>query len=137
ILSDAQKQNTSIGVAGIYQLSRFNAMMNNFSIAQSAANTAVNSVGSSWKEQQKYADSLQARVNRLSNAFTEMSVASGEALISDSIVVFADALKSLMQLSAQVTKSVGLLPQVFGAATAAVILFNSSLRASALASGTA
>ncbi|MCY9273600.1 phage tail tape measure protein [Bacillus inaquosorum] len=136
-LSDAQKQNTSIGVAGIYQLSRFNAMMNNFSIAQSAANTAANSVGSSWKEQQKYADSLQARVNRLSNAFTEMSVASGEALISDSIVVFADALKSLMQLSAQVTKSVGLLPQVFGAATAAVILFNSSLRASAITSGTA
>ncbi|MGO0713200.1 phage tail tape measure protein [Bacillus subtilis] len=136
-LSDAQKQNTSIGVAGIYQLSRFNAMMNNFSIAQSAANTAANSVGSSWKEQQKYADSLQARINRLSNAFTEMSVASGEALISDSIVVFAEALKSLMQLSAQVTKSVGLLPQVFGAATAAVILFNSSLRASALTSGTA
>ncbi|MCY9261589.1 phage tail tape measure protein [Bacillus spizizenii] len=136
-LSDAQKQNTSIGVAGIYQLSRFNAMMNNFSIAQSAANTAANSVGSSWKEQQKYADSLQARINRLSNAFTEMSVASGDALISDSIVVFAEALKSLMQLSAQVTKSVGLLPQVFGAATAAVILFNSSLRASALTSGTA
>ncbi|MEC1270927.1 phage tail tape measure protein [Bacillus vallismortis] len=136
-LSDAQKQNTSIGVAGIYQLSRFNAMMNNFSIAQSAANTATNSVGSSWKEQQKYAESLQARINRLSNAFTEMSVASGEALISDSIVVFADALKSLMQLSAQVTKSVGLLPQVFGAATAAVILFNSSLRASAITSGTA
>ncbi|MGY3839491.1 phage tail tape measure protein [Bacillus atrophaeus] len=136
-LSDAQKQNTSIGVAGIYQLSRFNAMMNNFSIAQSAANTASNSVGSSWKEQQKYADSLQARINRLSNSFTEMSIASGEALISDSIVVFADALKNLMQTSAQVTKTVGLLPQVFGAATAAVLLFNSSLRAGTLATGTA
>ncbi|MCY8907859.1 phage tail tape measure protein, partial [Bacillus atrophaeus] len=136
-LSDAQKQNTSIGVAGIYQLSRFNALMNNYTISQSAASTAANSVGSSWKEQQKYADSLEARINRLSNSFTEMSVASGEALISDSIVVFADVLKVIVQTSAQVTKSIGLLPQVFGAATAAVLLFNSSLRASTLASGTA
>ncbi|MCY7768311.1 phage tail tape measure protein, partial [Bacillus inaquosorum] len=55
-LSDAQKQNTSIGVAGIYQLSRFNAMMNNFSIAQNAAKTAANSTGSAWSEQQKYAE---------------------------------------------------------------------------------
>lgn len=136
-LSDAQKQNTSIGVAGIYQLSRFNAMMNNFSIAQNAATTAANSAGSAWSEQQKYADSLQARLNRLSNAFTEMSVASSEAFISDSIVVFADALKGLMQISAQITKSVGLLPQVIGAATAAVMLFNTSLRTSALTSGMA
>ncbi|MFC7891326.1 phage tail tape measure protein, partial [Bacillus velezensis] len=136
-LSDAQKQNTSIGVAGIYQLSRFNAMMNNFSIAQNAATTAANSAGSAWSEQQKYADSLQARLNRLSNAFTEMSVASSEAFISDSIVVFADALKGLMQISAQITKSVGLLPQVVGAATAAVMLFNTSLRTSALTSGMA
>ncbi|MFC9414088.1 phage tail tape measure protein, partial [Bacillus velezensis] len=136
-LSDAQKQNTSIGVAGIYQLSRFNALMNNFSISQNAATTAANSAGSAWSEQQKYADSLQARLNRLSNAFTEMSVASSEAFISDSIVVFADALKGLMQISAQITKTVGLLPQVIGATTAAVMLFNTSLRTSALTSGMA
>ncbi|KXZ22298.1 phage tail tape measure protein [Bacillus nakamurai] len=134
-LSDAQKQNTSIGVAGIYQLSRFNALMNNFSISQNAATTAANSAGSAWSEQQKYADSLQARLNRLSNAFTEMSVASSEAFISDSIVVFADALKGLMQMSAQITKSVGLLPQVFGAATASILLFNTSLRTATLSTG--
>ncbi|APD21167.1 phage tail tape measure protein [Bacillus subtilis] len=134
-LSDAQKQNTSIGVAGIYQLSRFNALMNNFSISQNAATTAANSAGSAWSEQQKYADSLQARLNRLSNAFTEMSVASSEAFISNSIVVFADALKGLMQTSAQITKTVGLLPQVFGSATTAILLFNTSLRTATISTG--
>ncbi|WP_412094627.1 phage tail tape measure protein, partial [Bacillus atrophaeus] len=128
-LSDAQKQNTSIGVAGIYQLSRFNAMLNNFSIAQSAATTAANSAGSAWSEQQKYADSLQARLNKLQNKFTELAITSGDAFVSDGLIaavtVAGDALSAISAL----VKHVGFLPIAFMTANLAIVGFNKNIRA--------
>lgn len=137
-LTDAQKQNTSIGVAGIYQLSRFNAMMNNFSIAQNAAKTAANSTGSAWSEQQKYADSLQARLNRLQNNFTEMAVASSDAFISDGLIAFTEAAGSLLNATTGIIKSVGFLPTLFVTLSTATLLLSRNTRtlATALILGT-
>lgn len=127
-LTDAQKQNTSIGVAGIYQLSRFNAMMNNFSIAQNAAKTAANSTGSAWSEQQKYADSLQARVNKLQNNFTEFAIAASDAFISDGLIEFTQAAGSLLNASTGVIKSVGFLPPFLAAVSTATLLLSKNTR---------
>ncbi|EFV72375.1 lytic transglycosylase catalytic [Bacillus sp. BT1B_CT2] len=134
-LSEAQKRQTAIGVSGIYQLSRFNALMNQFQLAQDSATTAAESTGSAWKEQEKYSESLQARINRLSNAWTELSLASGDAVVSDGIVALTETLKDLVQIGTGITKTIGLLPQVFGIATTAVLLFNASLRTGAIANG--
>lgn len=134
-LSEAQKRQTAIGVSGIYQLSRFNALMNQFQLAQDSATTAAESTGSEWKEQEKYSESLQARINRLSNAWTELSLASGDAVVSDGIVALTETLKDLVQIGTGITKTIGLLPQVFGIATTAVLLFNASLRTGAIANG--
>ncbi|QPR71034.1 transglycosylase SLT domain-containing protein [Bacillus licheniformis] len=109
--------------------------MNNFSIAQDSATTAAESTGSAWKEQEKYSESLQARINRLSNAWTELSLASGDAVVSDGIVALTETLKDLVQIGTGITKTIGLLPQVFGIATTAVLLFNASLRTGAIANG--
>ncbi|WP_412094631.1 phage tail tape measure protein, partial [Bacillus atrophaeus] len=128
-LSDAQKQNTSIGVAGIYQLSRFNAMLNNYSIYQDAANTAANSMGSAWKEQEKYADSLQARLNRLQNKFTELAIASGDAFISDGLIAATTVLGDLLKGVTEIVKGVGFLPPAFMAANFVLVAFNKNMRA--------
>ncbi|MFN3207237.1 transglycosylase SLT domain-containing protein [Bacillus licheniformis] len=114
---------------------KVNALMNNFSIAQDSATTAAESTGSAWKEQEKYSESLQARINRLSNAWTELSLASGDAVVSDGIVALTETLKDLVQIGTGITKTIGLLPQVFGIATTAVLLFNASLRTGAIANG--
>ncbi|NMP62849.1 phage tail tape measure protein, partial [Bacillus velezensis] len=127
-LTDAQKQNTSIGVANIHQLSRFNAMMNNFSIAQNAATTAANSTGSAWSEQQKYADSLQARLNKLQNKFTELAVASGDAFISDGLINAVSVVGDLLKAVTSAVKGVGFLPIAFMTANFAVVGFNKNMR---------
>ncbi|WP_414429458.1 transglycosylase SLT domain-containing protein [Bacillus licheniformis] len=114
---------------------KVNALMNNFSIAQDSATTAAESTGSAWKEQEKYSESLQARINRLSNAWTELSLASGDAVVSDGIVALTETLKDLVQIGTGITKTIGLLPQVFGIATTSVLLFNASLRTGAIANG--
>lgn len=127
-LSEAQKQNTSIGIAGIYQLSRFNALMSQYKMSQEAATTAAQSAGSAWKEQEKYSDSLQARINRLSNAWTELSLASGEAFISDGIIALTETLKDIAQAGAGVIKTIGFLPTVFGLASTATLLLSKNVR---------
>ncbi|MCY8835485.1 phage tail tape measure protein, partial [Bacillus atrophaeus] len=127
-LTDAQKQNTSIGVANIHQLSRFNAMMNNFSIAQNAAATAANSTGSAWSEQQKYADSLQARLNKLQNKFTELAVASGDAFISDGLINAVSVVGDLLKAVTSAVKGIGFLPIAFMTANFAVVGFNKNMR---------
>ncbi|WP_392387311.1 transglycosylase SLT domain-containing protein [Bacillus licheniformis] len=104
-------------------------------MAQDSATTAAESTGSAWKEQEKYSESLQARINRLSNAWTELSLASGDAVVSDGIVALTETLKDLVQIGTGITKTIGLLPQVFGIATTAVLLFNASLRTGAIANG--
>ncbi|MCA1331298.1 phage tail tape measure protein, partial [Bacillus velezensis] len=128
-LSDAQKQNTSIGVAGIYQLSRFNALMNNFSIAQNAATTAANSAGSAWSEQQKYADSLQARINTLQNKFTELAIASGDAFVSDGLIAAVSVAGNALSAISGLVKGIGFLPIAFMTANLAVVGFNKNIRA--------
>nr|WP_257215634.1 phage tail tape measure protein [Bacillus pumilus] len=134
-LSDAQKQNTSIGVAGIYQLSRFNALLNNYSIYQDAANTSANSMGSAWKEQEKYADSLQARINRLQNTVTEFAVAASDAFISDGLIASTEALGNFMGLTTGLVKNIGFLAPAFGTATVATLFFSSALRSTSMQSG--
>ena len=134
-LSDAQKQNTSIGVAGIYQLSRFNALLNNYSIYQDAANTSANSMGSAWKEQEKYADSLQARINRLQNTVTEFAVAASDAFISDGLIASTEALGNFMGLTTGLVKNIGFLAPAFATATVATMLFSNALRTTAMQSG--
>ncbi|ATO29032.1 phage tail tape measure protein [Bacillus atrophaeus] len=134
-LSDAQKQNTSIGVAGIYQLSRFNAMLNNYSIYQDAANTAANSMGSAWKEQEKYADSLQARINRLQNTVTEFSIAASDAFISDGLIASTEALGKLMGVLTSTVNNIGFLAPAFATATAATLLFSTALRTTSMGNG--
>ncbi|MGD7963639.1 phage tail tape measure protein, partial [Bacillus velezensis] len=127
-LTDAQRQNTSIGVANIHQLSRFNALMNNFSIAQNAAATASNSAGSAWSEQQKYADSLQARLNKLQNNFTELAIASSDAFISDGLIEFTQALGSLLKASTGIINTVGFLPPLFVTISTATLLLSKNTR---------
>ncbi|WP_412094817.1 phage tail tape measure protein [Bacillus haynesii] len=127
-LSEAQKRQTAIGVSGIYQLSRFNALMNQFQLAQDSATTAAESTGSAWKEQEKYSESLQARINRLSNAWTELGLAAGDAVISDGIIALTESLKDLLQLGTGITKTIGFLPSIFALVSTATLLLSKNVR---------
>lgn len=102
--------------------------MNNFSLAQDSATTAVESTGSAWKEQEKYSESLQARINRLSNAWTELGLAAGDAVISDGIIALTESLKDLLQLGTGITKTIGFLPSIFALASTATLLLSKNVR---------
>jgi TP901 family phage tail tape measure protein len=123
-LSDEQKQNTAVSVAGRYQLTRFLALMNNFSIAQSATATAVNSSGSAMKEQAKYANSLEARINRLDTAWNKFTLAMGKAFLTDSLVGGIETLNSLATTVAGFVNKFGALGTIFGIIGMAIVGLN-------------
>ncbi|WP_373870193.1 phage tail tape measure protein [Bacillus sonorensis] len=134
-LSQAQKQQIGVSTAGMFQNTRFLGLMENFNTAISATSSATHSQNSALREQERYSESLEGRLNRLSAAWTGLAAVSGQAFLSDGIIAFAETLKDVVQVGANVTKTIGFLPQVFGAATTALLLFNTTLRTGTIESG--
>lgn len=127
-LSDEQKQNLGVTLAGRYQLSRFLALMNNFSIAQDATSTAINSAGSSMAEQEKYASSLEGRINRLDTAWTSFTLSAGEAVLTDGLIASIETLNDILSVSSLVVDKIGVLSGVFGTLGIAVFALSTKFR---------
>lgn len=137
-LSTAQQQNTAIGVAGQYQLSRFLGLMSQYGTSLKVAETAEKSNGSLQRENAKYLESYEAKLNKLANAWTEFSLAVGSAFLNGGLTAGIQALTDLAKVASGVVKVVGVLPVVFGAASVAVLLLskNARLLTTALTQGT-
>lgn len=112
--------------------------MNNFSIATDASATALNSQGSSLKEQAKFADSLQARYNRLDTAINKLTLSFGGAFLTDGIIAAVESLNDLATVSAGMIDKFGVLSGVFGTVGVAVTLLSTRFKtfATALLFGT-
>lgn len=120
-LSKEQQQNTAVQLAGRYQLSRFLSLMQNYNISLSATETALNSQGSATRENEKYMQSLEARIQKMKTAWETMSLAFGDAIISDSIITLTSLLASMLNGVAGVVDAVGALPVIFGLASVALL----------------
>jgi TP901 family phage tail tape measure protein len=127
-LSDEQRQNLGVTLAGRYQLSRFLALMNNFSISQEATESSLNSTNSSMEEQAKFADSLQGRINRLDTAWNKLTLSTGDAFLTDGLISAVEILGDIANISSAVIDKVGVLSGVFGTAGIAVFAFSANLR---------
>ncbi|WP_425203596.1 transglycosylase SLT domain-containing protein [Priestia megaterium] len=104
--------------------------MNNYDMALDATDTALNSQGSSMREQEKYANSLQGRIETLKNTWTEFSLAMGEAVLSDGLMASIDVLKFFGGILIGLVKHVGALPLALGAVTTALAMMNKGFRGS-------
>lgn len=127
-LSSAQQQNTAIGVAGQFQLSRFVALMSQYSIGLKVAETAESSRGSLIEENSKYLESYEAKLNRLSNAWTEFSLAVGGAFLNDGLTAGINALTDLAKVAGAVVNTVGVLPVVLGTVSTVVLMLSKNFR---------
>jgi TP901 family phage tail tape measure protein len=127
-LTDEQRQNLGVTLAGRFQLTRFLALMNNFEIAQSATATAINSSGSAMREQEKYADSLEARLNRLDTAWNKFTLVVGEAVLTDGLIGGIESLNDLATGVAGLVDKFGLLSGTFGLIGVATVALSTKFR---------
>ena len=72
-LTDTQKTYIAELSAGKFQLNNFLSLMNNFDVALSATETAMNSAGSATKENEKYLDSIKGKVQNLKSQFQKLA----------------------------------------------------------------
>lgn len=93
-----------------------------------ATETSMGSMGSAMNEQSVYAQSLEARLNRLQNAGTELSLTLGDALLTDGIVVFVEQVSKIADASSDLIGSIGVLTPVFGGLATAVALLSPKFR---------
>ncbi|MFQ3543658.1 phage tail tape measure protein [Halobacillus rhizosphaerae] len=120
-LSDSQRQNIAVTVAGRYQLSRFLALMNNYQMSMDATETATYSQGSAMRENAEYLKSYEARINTLKNSFTELSSAVGNAVLSSGMMNIIRLLTALAGVAIKITDNFGALPVVFGAVSVLLV----------------
>ncbi|UGO51228.1 tail length tape measure protein [Bacillus phage vB_BanS_Skywalker] len=111
-LTKEEQQNIAVKIAGRNQLTRFLAVMNNYDMAVKATNTAYQSQGSAMRENEKYLQSFEAKINKLKNGFTEMSLAIGKAFLSGGILMAINGLGALAKGITGVAQSFGALSGV-------------------------
>lgn len=133
--SKETQQALGVQLAGRYQLSRFLVLMQQYDQALTAQQTAINSNGSSYRENQAYLDSYQAKLNQLSNAWTTLSVSMGENVLGNGIILVSNTLIGIANATEKVIKTIGLLPSVFGIAGVAFLAFNNSTRTAIMQQG--
>lgn len=127
-LTDEERQHTAVSVAGKFQLTRFLALMNNFEMATSATTTAINSQGSAMKEQEKYSDSLEARINRLDTAWNKFTLSLGNAFLTDSLVGGIETLNSLATTISKFVNKFGALGAIFGIIGVATVALSAKFK---------
>ena len=114
-LTDAKQQNIAVEVAGRFQLTRFLALMNNYQVALDSTETAVHSHGSAMRENAKYMQSFEARLNQVKNSFTAMSLSFGDALLRGSMLGVISLMKTMANTMANLADRFGILPVLLAA----------------------
>lgn len=111
-LNTEQQNNVSMAIAGRDHIARFNILMQQQGTVVDASKTAMDSYGSAIVENMNFQKSLEARQNRLKNAFSEMSLALGEAFLTPAFINAVEVLGQIFRMFGAIVDKVGLLPAV-------------------------
>ena len=134
-LSNEMKQNLGLQIAGRHQLSRFLILLDQYSEAQKATETAINSAGSAYRENQEYLQSYEARLNRVKNAWTEAIIEMRDSILGAGFETFTDVSTSIIKSFSEIVKHIGILPVVLSSGATMFALFNKNLRDLTLENG--
>lgn len=103
-LNTMQQRYIATQAAGSRQQSRFLAMMNDYEGLQETLGYAMDSTGASQEQFNKTLDSLQSKLNNLSNAWTEFTT----GILNQDVIKFGvDALTQILNLINDITGALG------------------------------
>lgn len=129
-LDTMQQRYIATQAAGSRQQSRFLAMMNDYEGLQETLGYAMDSAGASQEQFNKTLDSLQSKLNNLSNAWTEFTT----GILNQDVIKFGvDALTQILNLINDITGALG----AGGNTISKVLLTFGALRYGTGAAGTA
>lgn len=120
-LTDIQQASITELLAGKMQGNVMSSLLNNFDTARAVVESAANSMGSAWEENEKYLDSIQGRTALLTAQFQELS----SVTINDSWVkgIVSTGTEALSVITS-IVKTLGTVPTLI-TAIVAVMSFKS------------
>lgn len=96
-LNEQEKSSIALALSGKNHMEVFSATMDNFTTAINANKTAQNSAGSAMRENEKYMDSIEGKVEALKSAWSDFSNA---MLKSDTVKGVLSALTGILKVLA-------------------------------------
>ncbi len=103
--------------------------MLNYDTAIKSTTTSLESQLSATREQEKYNQSLEARLNRLNTAWYSFASSMGEDILYDGIVTVTTALEKLTNVGDSAVVQLGALPILFGTMGTGLFLLSGRLTA--------
>lgn len=88
----------------------------------------MHSQGSAVTENEKYMQSLEARIQKMKTAWDTLSLSVGDALISDSIVVLTSVISGFGSVLTSTVDTFGALPVIFGVSYAGLMLLSTGFK---------
>lgn len=119
-LSAEQQQNLGVTLAGRYQLSRFLLLMQNFDRSVEATSAALSSQNSAQDEYAKFLDSYTARINKMKNAFIELSITLERSFLGDGLKIGISSIENTTKATSELIETLGALPLAFGTLAVAI-----------------
>lgn len=111
-LSDVTQANVTEMIGGKRNANAVSAILNNFSVAESAMESAANSANVAWAENEKYLDSIQGRLAQLDASFQSLST---HVLDSGIVKYTVSFLTTIVKITDNITKLSGALPPIAAA----------------------
>lgn len=131
-ISEVERIAVVEGLAGKYHITRMNALLDDLSRGESLYRqmyeTATNSAGSAMRENEIYMGSLQARINQVKVEFEKLSVAIGEAFLTDAMIDFMKGASALLQLFTGMSNTVGVFGTVLSVIGSSLVLVSRRFR---------
>ncbi len=123
-LTDGQRAYLQYVIAGQRQGNIFSGTMKNMQEGIEAYNSALESSGSSYEEQNRFMDSIEGKMNQFSETLKSIWV---DAINSDTIKTVVDLGTSSLEVFGKMSNTFGALPTTIGIATTALVLFNKEM----------
>lgn len=123
-LTDGQRAYLQYVIAGQRQGNVFSGTMKNMQEGIEAYNSALESSGSAYNEQQRFMDSIEGKMNQFSETLKSVWV---NAINSDTIKNVVDLGTTSIEVFGGMANTFGALPATIGVATTALVLFNKEM----------
>ncbi len=120
-LTDVSQANVTNLLGGKRNANTISALLENFDTAESSMQSAANSTGTAWAENETYLDSIQGRLNQLTSSFQALSV---DILDSDIPKFFISLATAITKGADALIKFAGVAPTAIGIGTTVLGMAN-------------
>lgn len=136
-ISDSERIAVTEGLAGKYHIARMQVLLDDLGSADSMYRnmyqSSIDSAGSASEENERFMESLQARINLARVEIEKLALAMGDAFLQEGMVQGIKIFGDFLGVTTKVVGTIGALPIILGTVGIATVALSSNFRTLAIA----